>query len=99
MIISNERRMAHARAVQARGNTVPPEGLPQGLILDSWVRCMEAGLDPGASPHVPVVEAADLARRREGAQFVRGLAQAQLETLSQTSTASSSTSTPTTASR
>jgi sigma-54 dependent transcriptional regulator, acetoin dehydrogenase operon transcriptional activator AcoR len=83
MIASHERQMAHARAVRARGSAMPPEGLPPGNILDSWVRCMHAGLDAAAAPRVPVVVAADLAQRRERSQFVRRLAQAQLETLSQ----------------
>jgi len=79
---SEERTFAHARAVRARGMTLPPEGAPSGLILDSWARCLEAGLVPDAALHVPVVEAAELARRRERSEFVRRLAQAELETLS-----------------
>lgn len=83
MIASHERQLEHARAVRARGNALPPEGLPPVNILDSWVRCMHAGLDAAAAPSVPVVLASDLAQRRERSQFVRRLAQAQLETLSQ----------------
>jgi len=83
MIASHERQLEHARAVRARGNAMPPEGLPPVNILDSWVRCMHAGLDAAAVPSVPVVLASDLAQRRERSQFVRRLAQAQLETLSQ----------------
>lgn len=79
---SEERTFAHARAVRARGMALPPEGAPSGLILDSWARCLEAGLVPDAAVHVPVVEAAELARRRERSEFVRRLAQAELETLS-----------------
>jgi len=75
--------LAHAHAVQARGSAMPPEGMPEGVILDSWVRCMRAGLDANRPMTVPVVEAADLARRRERAAVVRRLAQGELEMLSQ----------------
>lgn len=74
---------ARARALLARGSALPPEGPPAGEILDSWVRCMQAGLDGRAEVGRQVVEAADLAQRRERAAFVRRLAQAELETLSQ----------------
>lgn len=83
MNASHERQLAHARAVRARGSAMPHEGLPGGEILDSWVRCMHAGLDAAAPLSVPVVVDSDLAQRRERSQFVRRLAQAQLETLSQ----------------
>jgi transcriptional regulator of acetoin/glycerol metabolism len=73
---------AHAQALQARGNTLPPEGLPGAVVLDSWGRCLRAGLDPHAALDVPVVDGADLRRRRERSEFVRQLAQAELETLS-----------------
>ena len=82
MSISDERTRAHARALRARGVALPPEGLPGALILDSWARCLDAGLAPTAAFSVPVVEAPDLARRRERSEFVRRLAQAELETLS-----------------
>ena len=82
MSMNDERTLAHARAVRARGVALPPEGLPAALILDSWARCMDAGLAPTAAFSVPVVEAPDLARRRERSEFVRRLAQAELETLS-----------------
>ena len=82
MTPSDERTLAHARAIRARGVALPPEGMPPALILDSWARCMDVGLSPGAAVSVPVVEAPDLARRRERSEFVRRLAQAELETLS-----------------
>ena len=62
---------AHARALSARCGALPPEGLPAGLILDSWARCADAGLQATAAIRVPVVEAADLARRRESSEFVQ----------------------------
>ena len=83
MSLSSERQMAHARAVRARGNAMPPGGLPATEVLDSWVRCMEAGLDSAAPLTVQVVEAADLRQRRERAEVARRLAQAELETLAQ----------------
>ena len=43
---------------------------------------MDLGLDLGAAMNVPVVEAIDLNARRERSEFVRRLAQAELETLS-----------------
>ena len=67
--------------MRSRGAALPPDGLPPTEILDSWVRCMQAGLDRARRPPVQVVEAADLARRRERADVVRRLALAELETL------------------
>ncbi len=78
---SDHRSMAHALAMQSRGNAFPPDSAPTPAILDSWVRCMNAGLDATAPITVQVVEGSDLARRRERAQIVRRLAQAELETL------------------
>ena len=83
MSLTPERQLAHARAIRARGNALPPEGVPAAVILDSWARCMQQGLDSGARLLPPVVEAADLAQRRERAEVTRRLAQAELETLSQ----------------
>jgi transcriptional regulator of acetoin/glycerol metabolism len=79
----SERVLAHARALRARGSALPPEGMPPGAILDSWARCASAGLAVDGAPIRQVVEAAELARRREQAALVRRLAQAELETLSQ----------------
>ncbi len=76
------RALARARALSQRGGTLPLDGTPSTLVLDSWVRCLEHGLDPAAPMRVPVVEAAELARRRERSRTVLGLAQAELETLS-----------------
>ena len=76
------RKLAHARAIQARSLAMPAEGPPSAMILDSWARCLDTGLQPGAALQVPVVEAVDLARRRDRSALVRRLAQAELETLS-----------------
>ncbi len=78
---THERERAHAGALRARGAAMPPDGVPSTDILDSWVRCMQSGLDARAPMPVAVVEAADLARRRDGAEVARRLAQAELETL------------------
>ena len=82
MTPTSQRPLAHARAIQARSVTLPPDGLPPGVILDSWARCLDVGLTPGTAVSVPVVQAHDLARRRERSEVVRRLAQAELETLS-----------------
>ncbi len=83
MQLTPDRQWAHAQALRARGNALPPEGTPQAPILDSWVRCMEAGLQAGQRPPMQVVEAGDLASRRERWAVARRLAQAELETLAQ----------------
>ena len=74
--------LAHARAIRARRVSLPPEGTPNTVILDSWARCHEAGLVAMQPVAVPVIDAAELALRRERSAFVRRLAQAELETLS-----------------
>ncbi|MEI6029041.1 MAG: sigma-54-dependent Fis family transcriptional regulator [Betaproteobacteria bacterium] len=76
-------RPEHARALAARAGTKPGEALPGGLILDSWARCLEAGLDPWKTPQIEVVSGTELALRQERAEVVRRLARAELETLSQ----------------
>jgi transcriptional regulator of acetoin/glycerol metabolism len=78
---NEERALAHAWAVRSRGAGLPPGGLPPPEILDSWVRCSRAGIDLASSPPIRVVEAAELAQRRERADIVRRLALAELETL------------------
>lgn len=83
MGFSHDTGLARAQAVRARGGAMPAEGMPSAQILDSWVRCMHAGLDAGAALQVPVIEGAELARRREGSDIVRRLALAELETLRQ----------------
>ncbi len=74
--------LSHAQALHARGSTLPPEGVPGAVVLDSWGRCAQAGLDPHALLSVPVVEAQDLRQRQLRSEVVRKLAQAELETLS-----------------
>lgn len=76
-------RPEHARALAARAGAKPSEALPGHLILDSWARCLEAGLDPWKTPRIEVVSSSELAMRQQRAEVVRRLAQAELETLSQ----------------
>ena len=83
MNVGSDRQLAHARVLRARGSALPPDGQPDGHILDSWARCLEAGLDFASAAPQRVVEAHELARRRERAAVVRRLAQGELETLSQ----------------
>jgi transcriptional regulator of acetoin/glycerol metabolism len=80
---ASDRQAAHEWVLRTRGGRLPAEGCPSDDILDSWARCQQAGLDPAASVPRTVVEAADLARRRDQAAVVRRLAQAELETLAQ----------------
>jgi transcriptional regulator of acetoin/glycerol metabolism len=81
MTPADERVLAHARAVRARGSALPPGGLPPVEILDSWVRCTRANLDLAAPPVPVIVDAGDLARRRQRLDPVRRLALAEIETL------------------
>ncbi|MCZ8113206.1 MAG: sigma-54-dependent Fis family transcriptional regulator [Betaproteobacteria bacterium] len=74
--------LARTDALAQRRAWLPPGAPPSTLVLDSWARCLDHGLDAGAPMRVPVVEAAELARRRDRAQVVLGLAQAELVTLS-----------------
>ena len=82
MTVDEVRAYAHARAIKARGVALPPEGVPPAVILDSWARCLDSGLLASKAVAVPVLEGADLARRRDRSATVRRLAQAELETLS-----------------
>jgi len=84
----SERQLAHARVLRARGSALPPDGQPPADILDSWARCQTAGLDYAAATPLQVVDAHEIARRRDRAAVVRRLAQAELETLSQQITGS-----------
>ncbi len=83
MDLAPERQLAHAQVLRARGGALPPGELPAEVILDSWSRCLRSGLDFASRVPVAVIEAHDLAQRRERATVVRRLAQAELETLAQ----------------
>lgn len=73
---------AHCRAVLARRLPVAADD-PPTEILDSWARCLQAGLDFDRPQPLIVVEDADLRRRHERAGRVRQLALIELETLMQ----------------
>jgi transcriptional regulator of acetoin/glycerol metabolism len=76
-------RPEHARALAARAGTKPNEALPGSVILDSWARCLDAGLDPWKTPRIEVASGSELVIRQQRAEVVRHLARAELETLSQ----------------
>lgn len=73
---------AQCRAVLARRLPVAADE-PPTEILDSWARCLQAGLDFDRPQPLIVVEDADLRRRHERAGRVRQLALIELETLMQ----------------
>ncbi len=76
-------RPEQARALAARPCTSPLDGQPGSVILDSWARCLEAGLDSARPLRIEVAGDAELARSRQRAEVVRRLARAELETLAQ----------------
>ncbi len=65
----------------SRGSALPPDGTPSADILESWIRCVDAGLDAAHAPPQQVVSAPELARRRQEVEPVRRLALAEIETL------------------
>lgn len=77
MTPAEERTLAHARAVRARGYCLPPGDSPRDEILDSWVRCGRANLDLALPPAPLIVDASELAQRRERLGKVRRLALAR----------------------
>lgn len=83
MALPMDPALVHARALRGRGSTLPPGMRPSDEILESWARCLDHGLDYAAKLRLPVVDAAELARRRDRLGVVRRLAQAELETLMQ----------------
>ncbi|MDH5329442.1 MAG: GAF domain-containing protein, partial [Aquincola sp.] len=83
MVSSPDPALVHARALRGRGSTLPPGFRPADEILESWARCLDHGLDYAARLRLPVVDTAELVRRRDQAGALRRLAQAELETLMQ----------------
>ena len=75
------RPVARAQASRTAGSALPADESPSTDILDSWARCVDAGLDAHAAPRLPIVAGGELRRRREQADYVRRLALAELETL------------------
>lgn len=75
------RPMARAQASRISRSALAADEIPSTDILESWARCVDAGLDAHAAPRLPVVAGGELKRRREQADYVRRLALAELETL------------------
>ncbi|HEV7914955.1 MAG TPA: sigma 54-interacting transcriptional regulator, partial [Albitalea sp.] len=76
-----ERELVYARAMRARGVTLARDAQPPAEIVESWARCIDAGLDLALPPRMSVVGDAQLRRRREQSEPVRRLALPELETL------------------
>ncbi|MEF7613577.1 sigma-54-dependent Fis family transcriptional regulator [Aquincola sp. MAHUQ-54] len=80
--VQDDWRLAQMRALLARRNPGAAEEPPVD-ILESWARCLDAGLDFSRPVPLAVVEDADLRRRRDEAGRVRELALVELEMLFQ----------------
>lgn len=78
-----ERLHVREGILRARGLTSLASTMPSPEVMASWYRSDEAGLAMDATPDITVLSTADLQRRREQAGFVRHLALAEIETLSQ----------------
>ncbi|MET0210913.1 MAG: sigma-54-dependent Fis family transcriptional regulator [Burkholderiaceae bacterium] len=88
MAAPDARSFAQATAARASpsGTGFPavfPAGQPAPDILESWARCTGHRLDPATPPLPRVIDAHDLARRRDSLAAVRRLALAEIETLFQ----------------
>ncbi len=81
MTSAEERELVYVRALRGRGAAMSRRVRPSEEIVESWVRCVEAGLDLALPPRMSVVGDAQLRRRREQAEPVRRLALPELETL------------------
>ena len=78
-----ERLRAREGILRARGLTSLASALPSPEVVASWYRSDAAGLTMESVPDIPMHSAADVQRRREQAGYVRQLALAEIETLSQ----------------
>ena len=72
--------MDRARTALERGDRVPT-GTLQPIVADSWERCRQAGLDPGAAPVAKVVPFSDVRNRRDVIAPMRQLALAEMQLL------------------
>lgn len=81
MSTRQERELVYARAMRARGVAQYRDAQPPAEIVESWARCIDAGLDLALPPRMSVVADAQLKRRREQSDHVRRLALPELETL------------------
>ena len=69
-----------ARAALERGQRIPEAALPPAIV-ESWRRCLDCGLDPGAAPIEAVTAFPEVARRRNAAGTLRSLALAEMQAL------------------
>ena len=82
MILSVNRLVDRAHAVlEQRG--MPPSGFLTADIYDSWMRCIQLGLDTRRPPPPEIVSPAVLRHEQQRCSLVRGLALAEMHTLHQ----------------
>jgi transcriptional regulator of acetoin/glycerol metabolism len=79
-VLTNAERLVRARVVLER-RRIAVEDLLASEVSASWSRCLDAGLDPHATPQKLVIGERELRRRRERIGHVHHLALAEIETL------------------
>ncbi len=72
--------LEQARSALEKGHDIPTSALTS-VVAQSWERCREQGLDPGASPRNVVISTADVQRRREEQYTCRRLALSGMQLL------------------
>jgi transcriptional regulator of acetoin/glycerol metabolism len=80
LLQSSEDRMTRARTLLERRGTVGDELLPLPIV-ESWRRCLAAGLDPLKPPPMEVVDDATLRDVRQRRDLLRRLAICEMENL------------------
>ena len=75
-----EDRLIRARNFLERDAVATPD-LVGPMIAESWVRCLEAGLDPHRPPKLDATDAFGLRAERDQAELTRRLALAEMEAL------------------
>ena len=80
MLHSAEDRVARARILLERRGVVSEDLLPT-TIVESWRRCIAAGLDPMKPPPMQVVEESALREARQRRDLLRRLAIGEMENL------------------
>lgn len=79
-MLSPEERLARARTSLERRGIVPADRLAPDIV-ESWKRCIGAGLDPGAPPPRTLASHIALRQARERHEMVRRLALAEMRIL------------------
>jgi transcriptional regulator of acetoin/glycerol metabolism len=79
-MLTNAERMVRARLVLER-RRIAVEDLLATEVSASWSRCLDAGLDPHATPQKVVIGERELRHRRERIGHLHHLALAEIETL------------------